>query len=275
MNITLTSILLAAGAGVIGTLTGGMEAFIIYGFILIFQTAMTSCGIELPFFSQYVSGLFFMPCVMFSATVPATGLAAMRKHDINAWEIGRSLAFTNDPLILLIGAVTGVAGYLIFMGAEYLHLPLDTGSFSVVAVALIARLAFKHKKHFNKAAVYVFRSGKRWVFQMIIAAVVSAVTAYFYQQTGILTIGFMMSAALLLLQLFQRTQFFPTTHHITMVSALAMAATGNIFIAMGFGMLAEIIFTLFAGFFNMGCGTHIDPPAVTILFCSFIIAVFF
>jgi hypothetical protein len=274
MNITLTGLLLAAGAGVAGCLTGGMEAFIIYGFVLIFQTAMQAAGADLPFFTQYASGLFFMPCIFFSADVAAVGYAA-RKHDIREWEIDRSLAFTNDPMVLLVGALTGLAGYVLFSFAEYMHLPLDTGSFSVVVVAILARCIFRKDKLVNKDAGRVFRNINRWIFDLTVAGVVSALTAYFYKSTGILTVGFMMSAALLTLQLFQRTQFFPTTHQITMVSALAMAASGSYLAAILFGMLAQIIFSLFGGYLNMGCGTHIDPPAVAILTCSLLINIIF
>ena len=60
-----------------------------------------------------------------------------------------------------------------------------------------------------------------------------------------------------------------------MVAALAAAASGSILPAVLFGCLAHIIFTLFGGWLNMGCGTHIDPPAVAILTCSLLISLIF
>ncbi|MBR4163534.1 MAG: hypothetical protein IKR11_08435 [Solobacterium sp.] len=274
MIINLTTLLLAAGAGMLGTLTGGMEAFIIYGFVTIIQTVLASTGHDMTFYNQYLSNLVFLPAVMFSASVPATGYAA-RKYDIHEWEIDRSLAFTHDPGVLIVGAITGMIGYSLFAFAVNMNFPMDTGAFSVVTVAVIARFIFHKDRIINKDASRVLRDGKKWVWELMVAAGCSALTAYFVQATGIVTAGFMFSAALLILQLFQRTQFFPTTHQITMVAGLAMAATGNIFIAILFGMLSQIIFTLFGGYLNMGCGTHIDPPAVAIGICSLLISLIF
>ena len=274
MLVNLTTLLLAAGAGMLGTLTGGMEAFIIYGFVTIVQTVLAATGHDMTFYNQYLSNLVFLPAVMFNASVPATGYAA-RKYDIHEWEIDRSLAFTHDPFVLLVGAFTGMAGYSLFAFAVNMNLPVDTGAFSVVIVAVISRLIFHRPQAINKDASRVLRDGKKWLWEMMVAAGCSALTAFFVGMTGIVTVGFMFSAALLILQLFQRTQFFPTTHQITMVAGLAMAATGNIVIAMLFGMLAQIIFTLFGGYLNMGCGTHIDPPAVAIGICSILISFIF
>lgn len=273
MEISWITLLLAAGGGVIGTLTGGAEAFIIYGFVLIIQTILTACGHDMTFYNQYLANLIFLPCVMFSAAVPAAGYAS-RKHDIHSWEIDRSLAFTNDPGVLFVGALTGMCGYLIIAAAANAGFPGDTGALSVVTVAVIARIIFPKDKIINKDAGRVFRDVKRWIFELCTAGVCAALTAFFVLRTGIVTVGFMMSASMMLLQLFQRTQFFPTTHHITMTAGLAAAAAGGILPAVLFGCLAHIIFTLFGGWLNMGCGTHVDPPAVAILTCSLLIAFF-
>ena len=274
MEISLTTLLLAAGGGVLGTLTGGMEAFIIYGFLLIFQTAMAAAGYQTAFMEHYLSNLVFLPAVMFSATVPATAYAA-RKYDIHEWEIDRSLAFTHDPFVVLIGAVSGMIGYLIFAMAVNLHFPLDQGGFSVVTLGILSRLIFKKPQIINKSARIVMRDGKRWIWEIVTTSAVAALAAFFVQLTGISTAGFMLSASLLILQLFQRTQFFPTTHQITMVAGLAVLATGSIPIAVGFALLAQLIFILFGGYLNMGCGAHIDPPAVAIVTCSLLISLFF
>ena len=274
MIVSLETLLTAAGAGVLGTLTGGMEAFIIYGFVVIAQTILASCGHDMTFFEQYLSNLVFLPAVMFSAAVPATAYAA-RKYDIKEWEIDRSLAFTHDPMVLLVGAITGMVGYSLFALAVNYHFPMDTGAFSVICVAVVARLLFRREQTINKHASRVLNDGGRWLWECVMAAVVAGLTAVFVKKTGIVTAGFMLSAALLVLQLFPKTVFFPTTHQITMVAGYAMIATGNIFIAMIFGVIAQIIFILFGGFLNMGCGAHIDPPAVAIGICSLAINLIF
>ncbi len=274
MEISLETLLLAASSGVLGTLIGGMEAFIIYGFVIIVQTILASAGHDMAFYTTYLSNLVFLPAVMFSAAVPATAYAA-RKYDIHEWEIDRSLAFAHDPVIAMIGAFTGVIGYLLFAFAANMNLPLDHGGFSVVIVGTLSRLIFRKPQKINRNARIVLRDGKRWLWELITTSVVAAATAWFVQATGISTAGFMLSAALLILQLFPRTQFFPTTHQITMVAGLAVLASGSILIAVLFALLAQLIFILFGGYLNMGCGAHIDPPAVAIVTCSLLISLIF
>ena len=87
------------------------------------------------------------------------------------------------------------------------------------------------------------------------------------------TVGFSISAALLLLQSYDRQGLtYPTTHHETLIVGYAMAATGgNVVVSVLFGMLSNLIYLLFARYFNERCDTHIDPPAVAIEICSLIL----
>lgn len=270
----LTQVILAFCAGAVGTVIGGMEAFIVYGVIALIGFILSVCGVDVATYNTYVANLFFLPAVMFSATVPATGYAA-KHYDIQSWEIDRSLAFAHDPMTFLIGGFTGVCGFLLFTFAVYAGIPMDQGSFSVVTVALLSRLIFPRPQIINKDALRVINDGQRWGFLALMTIVIAIPTAFFVQLTGNASIGFIFSAISLLLQLFPKTRDFPTTHQITMVTGYAMLASGNIGIAVLFALLAELIFTLFADFFNMGCGTHIDPPAVSIGLCSLIIFLIF
>ena len=68
---------------------------------------------------------------------------------------------------------------------------------------------------------------------------------------------------------------FPATHHTTLVVGYAMAQTGNILIAVIFGVIAHFIGLIFGMVLNTDCGTHIDPPAVAIATCSFILFTLF
>ena len=53
-----------------------------------------------------------------------------------------------------------------------------------------------------------------------------------------------------------------------------MAQTGNIIIAVVFGVIAHFIGLILACAYT-DCGTHIDPPAVAIATCSLIIFTLF
>ena len=68
--------------------------------------------------------------------------------------------------------------------------------------------------------------------------------AYFAKETGLYTIGFSISC-------FKHLSFalsdpaFPATHHTTLVVGYAMAQTGNILIAVIFGVIAHFIGLIF------------------------------
>ncbi len=273
MTLNMTTILLAAGSGATGALIGGTEAFIIYGFVLMFRTALFVSGHDMTGYDLYAADLFFLPAVMFNGAVAATAYAS-RKYDIHEWETDRSLGFTHDPLVLAVGACAAVTGYLIFSLANYVSLPLDTGAFTVVTVGVLVRLMFR-RKWISLDAVRSLRDVKLWIWNLTTAALCASVTAFFVKETGIVTLGFMLSAASLMLQLFPRTESAPTTHQITMVAGLAVLASGSIAAAVLFGMLAQVIFIVFTGFFNLGCGSHLDSPAVAIMVCSLLIRLIF
>ena len=59
--------------------------------------------------------------------------------------------------------------------------------------------------------------------------------AYFAKETGLYTIGFSISALLLIFAL--NDPAFPATHHTTLVAGYAIAQTGNILIAVHLGVL--------------------------------------
>ena len=97
--------------------------------------------------------------------------------------------------------------------------------------------------------------------------------AFFAKTTGLYTIGFSISALSLIFALSDSA--FPATHHTTLVTGYAIMQTGNIVIAVIFGLIAHIIGLVFGMIFNSDCGTHVDPPAVAIALLSFILFTFF
>lgn len=60
-------------------------------------------------------------------------------------------------------------------------------------------------------------------------------------------------------------QKVPTTHQITNRADVIMGLTGgNVVLSVAFALLPNVIYLLFAKYFNEECSTHIDPPAVAI-----------
>ena len=273
MEISLTTAAIAALAGMCGTLIGGMQTFIIYGAAVILQCIMTACGADVSAYTTWLVNLFFLPACIFNGAVGATGYAA-RKYDIEAWQIERSLAFTHDPLVLLVGAVTAVFGYVLCALITNTGFGVDAGSVSVVVTGILCRLCFPGAQRVNKDAFRALNDGKKWIYDICVAAVCAASAALLVQMTGFMSIGFAISAFLLLFQLSDKA--VPSTHHITMTAGYAIVLSGgNLLVAIVAGIVAQVIFTLFGAFFNMGCGSHIDPPAVSIGLCSLVLYMIF
>ncbi|MDI9590952.1 MAG: hypothetical protein QM302_07960 [Acidobacteriota bacterium] len=268
--------LLAFLVGIVGSIFGGTQTFIVTGFVGLFVYALKAVGIESEFLSETLMNTVFLPAIIFNAAAVSTAYAA-RHHDIEGWDITHSLLFTHDPVVPLLAGLGGVAGYLVFAFARGLGLPIDQGSVSVILIGVLTRALLGHGHWVNpNATAYYQNEGPRyWAFQFVNALGVCGLTALVLQQVdpSFYNIVFNVSAALILLSIFDRQgRTYPTTHHETLVVAYAMAATGaNVVLSVAFGMLSNLIYLLFARYFNENCDTHIDPPAVAIAICSLVL----
>lgn len=271
---SLSSIILAFFAGILGALIGGTQTFICTGFVGLFIFLLEHVGVDTTYLNEALSNNLFLPCIIFNAAGLATAYAGT-KHEIRGVETSRSLAFTNDPKVLLVGAIGGVLGYLIFAFENYFSFPVDTGAVSVILVGVLGRILFNQEDTYNEKNLDFLETAPNsfWLFQLLIGIAVSTVMAYFAKETGLYTIGFSISALTLIFALSDPA--FPATHHTTLVVGYAMAQTGNIIIAVVFGVIAHFIGLIFGMVLNTDCGTHIDPPAVAIATCSLIIFTLF
>lgn len=261
-------------AGAIGTLIGGTQTFIITGFVGILVFCLQAAGVETTFLNDTVLNTVFLPCIIFNGAGFATAYAALN-HNIRGVDTGRSLAFTADPKVLIAGGIGGLGGYLVYAFENYFHFPVDTGAISVLTIGILGRILFNKEQAYNQKGVNFLKKPqiKFWSFQLIMTIVISFVTAYLIKETGLYSIGFSISAMSLIFAL--NDPAFPATHHITMVVGYAIMQTGNIFIAIIFGIISQIIFIIFGMTLNTDCGTHIDPPAVSIGLLSFILFTLF
>lgn len=136
-------------ACILGTLIGGTQTFICTGFVGLLVIIFNHCGIDTTFLNEVISNNLFLPCIIFNAAGLATAYTGT-KHDIRGVETSRSLAFTNDPYVLLVGALGGILGYLIFDFENYFGFPVDTGAVSVILVGVLGRLLFNKENTYNK-----------------------------------------------------------------------------------------------------------------------------
>lgn len=265
---------LAFCAGILGSIIGGTQTFVITGFIGLFVFALQSVGVDTTFLNDVFLNTIFLPCIIFNGAGIATAYAA-KHHPIRGVETGRSLAFTADPLVLLAGGLGGLGGYMIYAVESYFNAPVDMGAVSVVLMGVIGRILLNQEQNYNPKGIEFLKNPhpQFWSFQLILTVALSFVTAYLVKETGLYTLGFSISAASLIFAFTEPA--FPTTHHITIVVGYAVMQTGNILLAVVFGVLAELIFVVFGMIFNTDCGTHIDPPAVAIMTLSFILFTLF
>lgn len=267
-------LVLAAMTGGLGTVIGGTQTFILTGFIGIMGITLQLLGHDMTFFNYEVSNLLFLPAVIFNGAVVGTAYAA-RKYEIRGFETGRSLGFTSDPIVFLMGCIGGLAGYLLFNLATYCGFTCDQGSFSVIAVGIITRLLFNQEQKYNRRGLMFIEQGdlKYWTFLILFSISLSVIIGYFTEKTKLYTVGFSLSALTLVFGLTDPS--FPATHHLTLVAGYAMMYTHSLIWAVVFGVLSEVLCDMFARVLNTECGTHVDPPAFAILVCSFIIFTFF
>ena len=255
---------LAFCLGVVGGVFGGTQVFITTGFAGLFIYALKAAGVESAFLTDTLLNTVFLPAVIFNAASVSTAFAARRGYDVDGWDVTHSLLFTHDPLVMLVAGAGGLAGYLVFAVAVALGVPADQGSVSVILIGVLTRLLFGKGHWVNpEATAYYRREGVRyWLFQLVNGVAICGVMAIVLS-----------SAALILLSTFDvQHKTYPTTHHETLVVGYAMGATGgNVVVSVLFGLLANVIYLLFARYCNENCDTHIDPPAVAIAACSLIL----
>lgn len=270
----LMNICLAGMAGMIGCLIGGTPAFIVMGFAGILSTVMNCCGVDTAWFNDTIVNFMLLPAIIFDGDVLAVAYAA-RKYDINGYDTWRSLAFSNDPFVLLVGAAGGILGYLIFSFVSYIGLPLDCGAFTVMSVAILVRLTLSKGRKMREDGFEILTKipKKVWVFHAIFAGILAFVFGYFCEETGFYTIGFYISAVSLIFLVVDPVM--PATHHITLVAGYAMMTTHQLWVAVLLGILSELLCYAFTIVFNDKCSTHVDPPTVPILLFSFILFAFF
>lgn len=271
----LIKTLLAGCAGVLGTLMGGTPAFIALGLAGIIKIIMNSCGVDTTWFSEYVVNLMLLPAVIFNADVVGVAYSALKKDDIHGYDTWRSLAYAMDPIVLLVGFITGVCSWLLFSFVSYLNLPCDCGAFTVMTIAILTRLFLSKGRKVREDGIEILNKlpNNVWIFHLVFSAIVAFVFAYFTEVTGYYFIGFYVSAFSLILILVDPV--FPATHHITLVAGYTMMCTHNYVLAVILGVLSELLCYSFTIIFNDKCSTHIDPPTVPILLFSTILFMIF
>jgi uncharacterized protein with PQ loop repeat len=295
MHIDVLDLLGAAAGGFLGATFGALVAFVFTGFAVVAGVASLIGSGDPAFLNSIAFGPFFGPHISFAAGVGALAYAYRRGFITSGRDIVTPLISLAKPSVLLVGAVFGLFGYLVQQ--VILIIPgfgsnTDAVALTVVISALVARLVFgrsgiigKHVdgvtgwKRFTPNAQHVWLAYQQSpVMAVLLGLFVGGISAWasvtllaaFPDAPGVIYLGFGISAVSLLFLAFGVQ--VPATHHITLVSAVAVGAfagtvtdsVGLMLIGAVVGAVTGLVGELFSRFWLIRGDTHIDPPASAI-----------
>ncbi|MFA9518156.1 hypothetical protein ACERIT_13210 [Halopenitus sp. H-Gu1] len=320
----------ALAGGAFGAALGALPAFIFTGFLVFLGEgiailerqigrtigAVPEGGIATGFTGIIGFGAITGPHIAFAGGVAASAYAGSRypemKPDGWNYHFGKNIlyAFGTKPDILAVGAIFGALGMLITRVVSGAGVPTDGIALSVVATALIARVAFGYPLIGTVAGSSVFdmtpfereetRTATdggtparpatepwlphqyRWSGIVTIGLIGGVLASYIWLETGSVFMGYAVSAmSLLFLQL--GVEKIPVTHHITLVGAVGAVVAAPVF---GSGVIALLVGGVFGAVsgvlgevsqrvFYSHSGTHVDPPAMAIAIVMSVVGVLY
>lgn len=274
--MTLNLILAAFGGGVLGATIGALPAFILTGFMVIAGIGLGGAA-PVDMVGNVAFGAFLGPHIAFAGGVAAAVFSHRRGKLEAGGDILTPLSKFNDPMTLIVGGIFGVLGLVVnHLYGNVMVLATDTVAMTVVTSGIIARIAFGKTGLTGKCdtdkRVY-FPVAESLGTLIVIGLGLGLVSSYFAVEFNLVVLGFGISAASLV---FAQMGFpVPGTHHITLIAAVAAAATGNIMIGAAFGAVSAVLCDAFGKTFNSYCDSHIDPPAGAIFILTFVILAIF
>jgi len=294
VNITVMGALGALAGGFFGAAIGGLFVFVFTGLAVLLGIAIAITASDANFLNMIGFGQYLGPHIAFGGGVAGAAYAARRGWLQNGRDIVTPLVSLGKPCVLLVGAGFGLLAYFIqalIAAVPSLASNTDSVALTVVLSALVARLLFgktgiigAHEQGHTGLARFAPGGTHVWIpfqdplaFSALIGLFVGLLGAWaavellkLYPGTPVFLLGFAistMSIGLLGLQM-----PVPATHHITLVSGVAVAqfvgiinSDAMLVITGGVaGMLAAILAQLFARFWLIRGDSHIDPPASAI-----------
>lgn len=276
-----TMLIAAFGGGVLATFMGGITAFVFTGLTVL--AAIMGGDFGAPAIGIISFGSWFGPHVAFAGAVAGAAFAMTRNHIENGQDIVTPLVKFGDPMVLIVGGIFGMVGFLI----QYIVGPLvgpilfngilgegaagwtNTVAFTVMLSGIIVRLVFGKTGITGKTPAGEKRewitTGSRLGFVLTYGAGIgiliggvaatlgtlglvggSEEAAYLFSMTPV--IGF--SVAAISLILIMCGHYFEGWHHIVLPSGstavIVFSATLNPFAAI-IGAAITGMFTAFVG----------------------------
>jgi len=319
----------ALAGGAFGAAIGALPAFIFTGFVVFLGEGLAILEGNLGSLEAIQGdiatgvtgtigfGMVTGPHIAFAGGVAASAYAGMRYPEMepDGWDyhFGKNIlyAFGTKPDILAVGAIFGALGMVISRVGGGLGLPTDSIALSVVATALLARVAFGYPlvgrvsgnglldmSPFERGEEEPLTDGGaertrlatepwlphqyEWPGVAAIGVVGGVLGGFIWLETGSVFMGYAISAmSLLFLNL--GVEKIPVTHHITLigsvgavVAAPAVASDPLVLLAAGvFGGLSGLFGELTQRVFYAHGGTHVDPPAMAIAIMMLLVGVLY
>lgn len=285
MNVLLACLAGGAFAGAIGPLW----TFIFTGFLVIGGVAMGVANPEaMGMLNEIAFGPFFGPHIAFSGGVAAACYAAKKGHYESARDIATPLIKFGDPMTMIVGAVFGAIGYVLFyLFAHVLAIPTDNIALTVAISNILARVIITGQSPLGNAPAGAQRFANipespwvpwqaSWANALLLGLFAGGVSGFATLVTGSPVIGFGIAAASLIALIASGAG--PVTHHMTLpggLAAAAMAEAGNpgmgVAMAALWGAIGALVGEVAARLFISYGDSHIDPPAVSIAITTFLI----
>ncbi len=240
-------LLVAAAGGFFGACVGGNFSFVITGFAGLAATAAGVAGgadVSGFLFSYVAFGPFTGPHIAFAGAVAGSAYAAMRGYTDNGKDIAQPLARLGKPDVLLVGAATGVLGWVlnsfVFGKIPWLGGHTDSVALTVAVLGIGARLAFADRsllnpEHYNTSGnKFAPHEGYAWVryqekpsqlmvlgiFPGLLGAAVALLLAVNFPGVGMSAAAFPWAISAITIFFLNIGYNSPVTHHMTIIGGL-------------------------------------------------------
>lgn len=300
MDIDFVQVFIGFCAGVFGTVIGSLNAFILFGLVLIFGIVLNVVGVAIgvPMFdwtTHIAFGPYFAPFITFLGGACAAMYARKRGYIPTAKAIEKPLLNVGKVDVYLIGGLFGAIGYLFaqLITFPYFGDKVDGGAFTIIIISLFAKVIFgdslmgtvpeedlKLGGRFSPRLKNVWQTCQRKATDKLWLGIAiggtSSMLTYSLFKFGVdnysaAYFGF----AICTVSLIYINIGIPVTHHIACCAGYAVVAAllntpglgVEICLAWGiaFAILATFLGDLLGSIFYVYGDAHIDPPGLAIL----------
>ncbi len=286
MNFDWASLLAAFGGGILGAAVGAVPAFVFTGILVLIGVASAAAGGDARIISDIAFGPFFGPHVSFAGGVAAAAYAGHIGLMPNGRDVGRALMGLNNPMLLLVGGIFGVAGSFVNAALQKTGAGAwtDTVAVTVLISGFAARIIFGKTsvigkprpgaQHFypddvNHWLPWQQKASQLLVIGLAVGLVSGRLFSVLGPQKGGDAVGFGLSTAFLILLVMGNQ--IPVTHHVAITAAVAATLGAGLVTCAIVGVLAAFIGEGFSRAFLIHGDTHVDPPAGAIAILTTII----